>query len=62
MPKVRAAGFSVSLDGFPGQQSALETRVLHATSVKVPSFDFLFFFGRMTLMATASSEVLMCDA
>ncbi len=33
----------------------------HATSVKLTSFDFLFF-GRITLIATASSEVLMCDA
>jgi hypothetical protein len=37
------------------------TSVFHATSVKLASFDFLFF-GRITLIATASSEVLMCDA
>jgi hypothetical protein len=35
--------------------------VLHATSVTLTSFDFLFF-GRITLIATALSEVLMCDA
>ena len=35
--------------------------VLHATSVTLPSFDLLFF-GRITLIATALSEVLMCDA
>jgi hypothetical protein len=34
---------------------------LYATSVKLTSFDFLFF-GRITLIATASSEVLMRDA
>ena len=37
------------------------TGVFHATSVKLASFDFLFF-GRITLIATASSEVLMCEA
>jgi hypothetical protein len=44
-------------------RSACSTRtgVFHATSVKLASFDFLFL-GRITLIATASSEVLMCDA
>jgi hypothetical protein len=37
------------------------TGVFHATSVKLASLDFLFF-GRITLIATASREVLMCDA
>ena len=37
------------------------TGFFHATSVKLASFDFLFF-GRITLIATASSEVLMWDA
>jgi len=37
------------------------TVVLHATSVTLTSFDFLFF-GRITLIATALSEVLRCDA
>jgi len=37
------------------------TGILHATSVTLPSFDLLFF-GRITLIATALSEVLMCDA
>jgi hypothetical protein len=38
------------------QPVLLETGVFHATSVKLTSFDF-FFFGRITLIATASSEV-----
>jgi hypothetical protein len=38
------------------------TSHIQATFVELPVFDFLLLFGRMTWIATASSEVLICDA
>jgi hypothetical protein len=61
MPRVRVAGFSVSLDGFPAKQSAPDRVFFTPHPLSYFHLTF-FFFGRMTLIATASSEVLMCEA
>jgi len=53
----RSAGLAGITRSFPSQEAAAALKWASSTR---PSFELFLFFGRMTLIAAASSDVLMC--